>query len=97
VLSVGVAVTVDAVIDVKLNAKGQVLIGASMVIDNFNAKLDALGSGSTVAGFTPKFTPKFDASGQVDASLGLGLPTELGVGLKVPGEYMQNMSTGKPH
>lgn len=88
-MTIGVAVTVDAVVDVKLNAKGQVLIGTSMVIDNFSAQLNPLAtSGSTISGFTPKFTPQFNASGEVDASLGLGLPTELGVGLKVPGEYI---------
>lgn len=76
----------DATATVDVKAKGQILIGAAMDIPNFVATLDAVGSGSKIAGFTPVFSKTFNASGEVDAKVGLGLPVEVGVGLTVPGE-----------
>ncbi|KAK8847340.1 hypothetical protein IAR55_005197 [Kwoniella newhampshirensis] len=85
-LTVGAAVTLDATADVNVNAKGRLLVGADVSIPNFVARLNALSTGpqSTISGFEPQFRRRFDAAGEVRASLGLGLPAELGVGLRIP-------------
>ena len=44
----GVAVTLDPQATIDVGAKGQVLIGASLAINFFNAKLVVVGSGSSL-------------------------------------------------
>jgi len=83
-VTVGVAVTLDAEADISVTAQGQVLVGAGVAINNFAATLDMVGTTSGVTGFNPVYTKTFNASGQIDASVGLGLPAELAVGIKIP-------------
>jgi hypothetical protein len=83
-LTVGAAGTIDATAEISITAKGQLLVGADLSIPNFSARLDALSSNSGITGFTPQFNKRFDAYGEVQASLALGLPAELGIGLKMP-------------
>lgn len=83
-LTVGAAGTIDATAEIDITAKGNLLVGADLSIPNFAARLDALSSNSGVTGFQPQFNKHFDAYGEVKASLALGLPAELGVGLKIP-------------
>lgn len=84
IVTIGAAVTLDAVATVNVAASGQLLVGASVEFPNFNAKLDAIGSSSGVSGFEPVFTKTFKAEGEISASLGLGLPAEIAVGITVP-------------
>lgn len=86
IVTVGAAVTLDAVATVNVAASGQLLVGASVEFPNFNAKLDAIGSNSGVSVFEPVFTKTFKAEGEISASLGLGLPAEIAVGITVPCE-----------
>jgi hypothetical protein len=85
VVTVGASARLDATTEVTLTARGRLLIGASLTIPNFSARLDVVNSGTSgITGFEPVFTPRFDASGEVSASLALGLPAQIGIGLKFP-------------
>ncbi len=59
-----------------------------MDIASFSADLKIVGGVSTSSGFTPTFSSVFNATAGVEASLGLALPIEFGVGLAIPGEYL---------
>ena len=82
--TIGAFIQLDASADFKARAEGQVLVGASASIPDFKATLDAFGGTSGASGFTPKFTRTFNASGEIDVSLGLGMPLEIAVGVKIP-------------
>jgi hypothetical protein len=84
----GVYLSVDAKAAVEVSAEGQVLVGVAMKIPNFEAKLnlyDAQSSTkSSVTGFTPEFTKRFEASGKVGAQLTLSLPIAINAGVEIP-------------
>ncbi|KAJ9123890.1 hypothetical protein QFC22_000678 [Naganishia vaughanmartiniae] len=84
-LVVGVIVSLDATADINISAEADVLAGVSLTIANFNANLDMVDSSkSGVTGFEPTFDKQFSATGSITASIGLGLPVEVGVGIEVP-------------
>jgi len=81
----GGQVSLDVEAYISLAAAGRLLVGGSLIIPNYQARLDLVNRGTTgVSGFTPRFAPGFDARGNVSAELGLGLPIELGFGLNIP-------------
>lgn len=81
----GGQVSLDVEAYISLAAAGRLLVGGSLIIPNYQARLDLINRGTTgVSGFTPRFAPGFDARGNVSAELGLGLPIELGFGLNIP-------------
>lgn len=81
----GGQVSLDVEAYVALGAEGRLLVGGSLVIPNYQARLDLINQGTSgVSGFTPRFVPAFNARGNVTADLGLGLPIELGFGLTIP-------------
>lgn len=88
VFSAGVYLSVDAVSTVSVTAEGQALVGVVMTIPNFQANLnlfDQNGAGSSsVTGFNPTFTKRFEATGQIAASLQLALPIAINCGFEVP-------------
>lgn len=71
----------------KSKIEGSVLIGGSMSIDNFAAKIDLLTGDGEQENWKPKFNfdPKkdFQASGKVTASLALAVPVEFIMGIKI--------------
>lgn len=84
VIILGPEVALDAELGFKLSASGQVLAGATLSFPNFRATLDVVNQGgSQVTGFTPTFTPTFEAQGEIAATAKLGLPLSLGVGFNI--------------
>lgn len=84
----GVYLSVDAKAAVDVSAEGQVLVGVAMKIPNFEAKLNLLDADSStkssVTGFTPEFTKRFEASGKLSAQLTLSLPIAINAGIEIP-------------
>ncbi|KAL9060466.1 MAG: hypothetical protein Q9162_000639 [Coniocarpon cinnabarinum] len=87
VFSAGCYVAVDAVAELNVAATGQALIGITMTIPNFQAQLNLIdqnaASSSSITGYTPQFSKRFEASGQISASAKLSLPVSLNVGLQI--------------
>ncbi|KAI5195238.1 hypothetical protein AUEXF2481DRAFT_34077 [Aureobasidium subglaciale EXF-2481] len=84
----GVYISVDAKSSVEVDAEGQVLVGVAMKIPNFEAKLDLFNeqsaSKSSITGFTPNFTRRFEASGKIGAKVSLSLPIAINAGIEIP-------------
>ncbi|KAI5241446.1 hypothetical protein E4T43_05463 [Aureobasidium subglaciale] len=84
----GVYISVDAKSSVEVDAEGQVLVGVAMKIPNFEAKLDLFdqqsASKSSITGFTPNFTRRFEASGKIGAKVSLSLPIAINAGIEIP-------------
>lgn len=82
---IGPIITLEAEMDLEVTAQGQLLVGATMSIPNFNAHLDLVNSKNTQStGFTPQFQKVFNASGQISASAAIGLPLSIGIGIEAP-------------
>lgn len=90
----GPKVTVSLNSNLKVQAAGQMLVGASMNWPNINAELNLLDkSKSTQSGFTPEITKKFDAWGDVTASASLSLPVTFFFGVDIlDGKYSKGIS-----
>ncbi|KEQ62137.1 uncharacterized protein M437DRAFT_75808 [Aureobasidium melanogenum CBS 110374] len=90
----GPKVTVSMNSDLKVQAAGQMLVGASMSWPAIHASLNLLDkTKSTQSGFTPVITKKFDAWGDVTASASLALPVTLFFGVDIlNGKYSKGIS-----
>ncbi|KAG9569096.1 hypothetical protein KCU71_g1514, partial [Aureobasidium melanogenum] len=90
----GPKVTVSLNSDLKVQAAGQMLVGASMSWPAIHASLNLLDkTKSTQSGFTPVITKKFDAWGDVTASASLALPVTLFFGVDIlNGKYSKGIS-----
>lgn len=85
VLIIGPVISLEAEMKLDVTAQGQLLVGATMSIPNFNAHLDLVNSQNTQStGFTPQFQKIFKASGQISASAAIGLPLSIGLGIEAP-------------
>ncbi|KAH0284918.1 hypothetical protein M436DRAFT_86559 [Aureobasidium namibiae CBS 147.97] len=88
IFSVGVFLTVDAVSTVDVSATGQAIVGVTMTIPDFEAKLDLFdqnsAGGSGVTGIEPIFNKRFEATGKIAASVQLALPIEFNCGFEIP-------------
>ena len=73
IVTVGPVLKLDASLDIAIAAGGKVLTGTHMTIDDFGASLDIV-SGKSSASFKPVFKNRFEASGEISAEAGLGLP-----------------------
>ena len=74
VLVIGPVLAIDAELDIGVEAVGQLLVGAQMSIPNFAASVDLVSGATTHGGFTPVFTTRFEVSGAITATAGLGFP-----------------------
>jgi hypothetical protein len=84
-LTVGVAVTVSAEAEFAISASGEVVAGVSAHYDDFNVHINLINPlDNRMSGFSPVFDHTFEAAGQISATLGLGLPIEIGVGVNIP-------------
>jgi len=84
VFVLGPKISLDAGIDVGVDASGQILAGVKAEWPNIQATLDIVDNKrSEVAGFRPDVTPVFEASGTVEVTAGVFLRFSLGVGLDV--------------
>jgi hypothetical protein len=75
-----------------------------MVIDNFKATLDLIGTKTGVSKFKPRFEKRFESEGSVEASINVGLPVELAIVLEIPrkspsipGQITRPTLTSHPH
>lgn len=84
IVEVGAFTKLAATGKLEVNAEGQLLVGATASVPNFKAVLDAVGSGSTISGFSPVFNKTFDAQGQISVTAGLGLPMSIAVKVNIP-------------
>lgn len=63
------------------SAQAQLLFGGALDWPNLNGKIDFLNTeNSGASGFEPDITEKFEVTGQLSVSAGVGLPVSLGVG-----------------
>lgn len=83
VLTVGAVASLYATTELNLEAKGQLLVGGAMEFEAYKASYDFKTSQKTIDGFTPKFTKKFEAQGEVQVTATLGLPVEIAVKLEI--------------
>ena len=84
IVTVGAFTKLSATGVLDISAEGQLLVGATASIPNFQATLDAVGSSSGVSGFQPIFNKTFDASGEISVTAGLGLPMSLSIKVEIP-------------
>jgi hypothetical protein len=88
VFSAGVYLSVDAVSTVSVTAEGQALVGVVMTIPDFQAHLNLFdqssADSSSISGLTPTFEKRFEATGQVAASVQLALPIAINCGFEIP-------------
>lgn len=71
-----------------VEASGQLLVGAGAEWPNIDITLDLKNPGdSSATGLAPNFLHKAEAQGELEITAGLGLPVELGIGLKLIGGY----------
>lgn len=93
VFSAGVYLSVDAVSTIEVTAEGQALVGVVMTIPNFQANINLFDQDSAgksgISGLTPTFEKRFEASGQVAASLQLSLPIAINCGFEIPALSMK--------
>lgn len=84
IVTVGPQVSLDAAIQVIIEAKGQVLVGANATLPAFEIHIDIKDSKkSYTKGFTPKVQHTFQAHAEIGATAKFGLPFGLGVGLDI--------------
>lgn len=84
IIVVGPELALDAALEIDVTAQGQVLVGASASLPNFEIYLDIVdGHKSHTSGFTPVVNHTFQAHAAVEANAKFGLPFQLGVGLDI--------------
>lgn len=84
ILVIGPYINLDADVNVDVKASGNIMMQVGASMPNFQATVDLLDkSKNTQSGFTPQWTKKFDAKGEITVTTTLGLPVELGFGLDV--------------
>lgn len=85
IITVGPVIKLDAEAGFGVSLEGQVLAGIKMTIPNFSANLDLVdGSKSESKGFTPRFEKIFEAKAKISATVALGLPLSIGIGIIIP-------------
>jgi hypothetical protein len=90
----GPKVTISLESHLKVQAAGQMLVGASLNWPKIHANLDLLDKSKSVqTGFTPEIVKKFDAWGDVTADASLSLPVTLFFGVDIlNGKYQKGVS-----
>lgn len=84
VITIGPYVSVGARVGLEAAARGKVLVGAEMGMQDSLVVLDIVNpSQNKNSGWEPYFKPVFEASGEVALSAELGLPVGLKCGLKI--------------
>ena len=85
IIIVGPSLSLAAIAELNVSLAGQVLAGVELEIANFAATVDFVnGSNSKSVNLVPTLTPVFNATAQFSATLALGLPLSLGVGIQIP-------------
>lgn len=85
IITLGPSISLDANLKVNISAQGTVFAGAKAEFTDTRATIDLVKKNSLEAsGFTPKFEPKFEAKGQINAKARLGLPLSIGVVVQIP-------------
>ncbi|KAF2147938.1 hypothetical protein K461DRAFT_283077 [Myriangium duriaei CBS 260.36] len=81
---IGPQITIGADFTFEAEADGKLLAGARFIIQNADARLDFVNTGSSHAnGFTPEFVPIFEASGKIGIGAEIGLPLAFSLGIDV--------------
>ncbi|KFG81007.1 hypothetical protein MANI_014337 [Metarhizium anisopliae] len=84
VVTIGPYVSVGARVGLEAAARGKVLVGAEMGMQDSLVVIDLVNPGDNKnSGWDPYFKPVFEASGEVALSAELGLPVGLKCGLKI--------------
>ncbi|KAK5098664.1 hypothetical protein LTR24_001770 [Lithohypha guttulata] len=83
VICVGPYLKLGADIELKANAEGQLLAGASITMHNAQASVDIAKFTASASGWQPEFNPIFQANGKIDLSADVGLPLAIVIGINV--------------
>lgn len=85
IVAIGPVISLDARLDINIDASANLLVGGTVEIPNFHATMDMANMDRrSQSGWEPKFTSKFEVDGQLTASATMGLPLTVGVGIKIP-------------
>ncbi|KAI5365340.1 Putative PAN/Apple domain-containing protein [Septoria linicola] len=83
-VDVGPFISVSVQPGVVIKASGTLLVGANVVWDAIEVKLDMLNSGGSYSrGWTPRFQPTLEVGGELKMEAYLGLPIKLGLGVNI--------------
>ena len=83
-LDIGPFISLSIQPGVQIKASGTLLVGANVIWDDIAIKLDMLNSGGSYSrGWTPRFAPRLEVSGELALEAYLGLPIKLGLGVNV--------------
>lgn len=84
VVTIGPRITVGSRVELAAAAKGKLLAGAEMGLQNAMVLIDFVNSGnSKSSGWEPYFRPVFEAEGELMLSATLGLPVGIKCGLQI--------------
>lgn len=84
VVTIGPSIDVDAKVDLEAAARGRLLVGAEMGLQNAEINYDVVDSSKTGSkNWTPYFTPVLEAEGELLLSAGLSLPIGLKIQLQI--------------
>lgn len=85
VVTIGPFVDLGARLSFNAKARGEILAGAEMGIQDGVVLIDFLDSSrNKKSGWEPYFTPVFEAKGELNVGAELGLPVGVKVGIKIP-------------
>ncbi|KAF5010812.1 hypothetical protein FDECE_3055 [Fusarium decemcellulare] len=86
IVRIGPSISVGSRVTLEASAKGQLLAGAEMGLQNAEATIDFINPGSSSQqNFSPYFKPVFEAEGELMLSAELGLPLGIHCGVRVAG------------
>ena len=84
IITVGPSIKVGTSLELSLNARGSLLVGAKVGFPAFKATLDFIdGSRSGQSGFSPQLERVFNASGEISAEADFGIPIGLNIGINI--------------
>lgn len=84
VITIGPFITLGTKVELEAAAKGQILAGAEMGLQDAHVLIDFINpSNSDQSGWEPYFKPVFEASGSIELSASLGLPMGVRCGIQV--------------
>ena len=84
IFTIGPILTLDAEVDIDIEAKGKAVAGVVVSTPDLKANIDLVdGSKSSCTGLTPELTPYYSVEAALEASAALSLPLGVGLGIEI--------------